>query len=223
VTPTGGWIAGGKDQEVFVTHDSGDSWQKVSLPKPSIVGPDTGIGIDLPVFVNEHRGLLLARYAVGLLMGPDLSTLVLFATGDGGRTWKEERILSTLPVIYSSDLTGSILVAAHSEQVKAPRNGAEHRIAATKLSLYTLGPNQDRTSNSVEVSSQGASMQLSFVDGDQGWANLTDRLLATRDAGNTWADVTPGKPPPGSVGALQPHIGTSLSMTVGASRILTAS
>jgi photosystem II stability/assembly factor-like uncharacterized protein len=77
----------------------------------------------------------------------------------------------------------------------------------------------------VEVSSQGASIQLrlSFVDGDQGWANLTDRLLATRDAGKTWADVTPGKPAPGSMGALQPHIGTSLSLTVGASKILTAS
>lgn len=174
VTPTDGWIVGGKDQEVFATYDSGDSWQKVSLPKPSIVGPDTGIGIDLPVFVNEHRGLLLARHAVGPLMGPDLSTLVLFATGDGGRTWKEERILSKLPAIHSSDLTGSILIAAHSEQVKAPRTGAEHRIAATKLSLYTLGPNQDRTSNSVEVSSQGAFIQRSFVDGNQGWANLID-------------------------------------------------
>jgi photosystem II stability/assembly factor-like uncharacterized protein len=202
MTPTGGWIAGGKDQEVFVTHDSGDAWQKVSLPKPSIVGPDTGIGIDLPVFVDEHRGLLLARYAVGPLMGPDLSTLVLFATADGGRTWKEERILSKLPEIYSSDLAGSILIAAHSEQVKAPRNGAEPGIAAIKLSLYTLGPNQNRTSNAVEVSSQGAAIQLTFVDGDQGWANLTDRLLATRDAGKTWVDVTPGKPAPGSAGAL---------------------
>jgi photosystem II stability/assembly factor-like uncharacterized protein len=191
VTPTDGWIAGGKDQEVFVTHDSGDSWQRVSLPKPSIVGPDTGIGIDLPVFVNEHRGLLLARYAVGPLMGPDLSTLVLFATGDGGRTRKEDRILSRLPAIYSCDLTGSILIAAHSEQVKAPRNGAEPRIAATRLSLYTLGP-KDRRRNTVEVSSQGAALQLSFVDGDQGWANLTDRLLATKDSGSTWVDITPG-------------------------------
>ena len=36
--------------------------------------------------------------------------------------------------------------------------------------------NQNRTSNAVEVSSQGAAIQLSFVDGDQGWASLTDRF-----------------------------------------------
>jgi hypothetical protein len=61
------------------------------------------------------------------------------------------------------------------------------------------------------------------VDGNQGWANLIDRLFVTRDAGKTWADVTPGKPAPGSVGALQPHIGTSLSLTGDASKMLNAS
>jgi photosystem II stability/assembly factor-like uncharacterized protein len=215
-TLTDGWIAGGKDQELFVTHDAGDSWQRVSLPKPVSIGPDTGVYLDRPVFVNEHRGFLLARYSVGPLMGPDLSTLVLLATGDGGRTWKEERILSKLSEIYSSDLAGSVLIAAHSEQVKTTRDGNERRPAATVLSLYTLGPNQDCTSNNTEVSSQGAAVQLSFVDGDQGWANLTDRLFATRDAGKTWVNVTPGRPAHASLGA---YTGTSLLVTVGASKI----
>jgi len=46
-----------------------------TLPKPTGVGPDTGTSYSLPVFVDEHRGFISVRYAVGSLMGPDLSRL----------------------------------------------------------------------------------------------------------------------------------------------------
>jgi probable HAF family extracellular repeat protein len=189
-----GWLAGGPDQELYATHDAGTSWHKALLPKPTGVGPDTGMSYDLPVFVNEHRGFISVRYAVGPLMGPDLSTLALFATDDGGLTWRQDRVLPRLPDIYSSDLVGSSLIAAHSEQVKATRNTVP--TTATKLSLYTLGPGQSVTSNTSEISSQGAVTQLSFVGSDRGWANLLDGLFSTGDAGKTWMDITPGGPPP---------------------------
>jgi photosystem II stability/assembly factor-like uncharacterized protein len=213
--PNDGWMVDGREGDLYASHDAGNSWQEASLPKPASIGPDTGVSNDLPVFVNERRGFLLARYAVGPPMGPDLSTLVLFGTGDGGRTWKEERVLPRLPDIYSSGLAGPVLVAAHSEQVKAAESGGGHRPAATRLSLYTLGPNQDQTSNTAEVSSQGAAIELSFVDRDQGWANLTDGLFATRDAGKTWVDVTPSGPAFGPVGARQSRTGASPSLAVG--------
>ncbi|HEY6769373.1 MAG TPA: hypothetical protein VI386_31910 [Candidatus Sulfotelmatobacter sp.] len=189
-----GWLVGGPDQELYATHDAGSSWHEALLPKPTGVDPDASISYELPVFVNEHRGFIPVRYAVGPLMGPDLSTLAIFATDDAGLTWKQDRVLPRLPDIYSSDLVGSVLIAAHSEQVRAPRNTVP--TGATKLSLYTLGPDQIITSNTAEVSSQGAATQLSFVNSDRGWANLLDRLFSTGDEGKTWRDITPGGPPP---------------------------
>ncbi len=190
-TTTDGWIAGGQDQELFVTRDAGDSWQKVSLPKPSTVGPDTGIDYGLPVFENERHGLLPIRYAVGPLLGPDLSTVVLFVTDDNGRSWKQDRTLARVPNIYCSDIVGSTLIAVHSELRKEP---AEAHGGAPKLelSLNALGPGQNVSSNRAEVFSYGAPVQLSFVSRDQGWANLLDGLFATPDGGRTWLEVTPG-------------------------------
>ena len=187
-----GWMAGGPDHDLYVTHDAGDLWQQVSLPKPASVGPDTGADYGLPVFESERRGFLSIRYAVGPLMGPDLSTLVLFATDDAGRTWKQDRILTRIPHIYSSDMVDSVLIAAHSEQKKEQENGGRYLTAKTNLSLYTLDRVGSTASSTAEVSSQGATTQLSFVGQNQGWANLSDGLFATHDAGKTWVDITPG-------------------------------
>jgi len=181
-----GWMAGGPDQELYVTHDAGNSWQGLSLSKPADVGPDMGIDYNLPVFEDERHGFLAVRYAVGPLLGPDLSTLVLFATEDAGATWKQDRILPRVPNIGCSAVTDSILIASHSERKREPPSGSQYETIKTKLSLYTVGPNGSATSNTAEVPSKGAVTQLSFVGRDHGWANLYDGLYATQDAGKTW-------------------------------------
>jgi photosystem II stability/assembly factor-like uncharacterized protein len=210
-TTTDGWIAGGKDQEIFATHDAGDSWQKVPLPKPSTVGPDTGIDYGLPVFENERHGFLPIRYAVGPLLGPDLSTVVLFVTDDKGRSWKQDRTLARVPDIYCSDIVGSTLIAVHSELRK---EAAEAHSGAPKLelALSALGPGQNVSSNSAEVSSYGAPVQLSFVSREQGWANLLDGLFATRDGGRTWLEVTPGGTRPSPSPAISPAKSAPMQM-----------
>ncbi len=203
ITTTDGWIAGGKGQELFVTHDAGDSWQKVSLAKPPSVGPDMGVGIGLPVFESERRGFLPVRYAVGPLRGPDLSTVVLFVTEDRGRSWKQDRTLARIPDIYCSDIVGSTLIAVHSElrkEAAETHNGAPQ----LELSLSALGPGQNVVSNSARVFSYGAPVQLSFVSREQGWANLLDGLFATRDGGRTWLEVTPGGTRPIPSAAISP-------------------
>jgi photosystem II stability/assembly factor-like uncharacterized protein len=187
-----GWLGGGPSGDIYVTHDAGNSWQEVSLPKPATVGPDTGADLSLPAFENARHGFLSVRYAVGPLMGPDLSAPVLFATNDGGQTWKQDRVIPVLPVIYSSDLVGSVLIAAHSEQAKTPQKGGTYQAPKTRLTLYAFGADLRDTSNSAEISSQGAAIDLSFVDRERGWANLSDKLFSTEDAGKTWVDVTPG-------------------------------
>jgi hypothetical protein len=136
-----GWMTGGPDGETYATHDAGDSWAEVSLPKPAAVGPDTGADYSLPEFASGRNGFLTAQYSVGPLLGPDLSTLVLFRTEDGGRTWRQDRILSRLPIVYSSDATDDGLIAAHSELAKNGKR--QHGDIETTLTLYSTGPDRN--------------------------------------------------------------------------------
>jgi photosystem II stability/assembly factor-like uncharacterized protein len=64
-TARGGWLAGGPNHELYVTRDAGNSWQAVSLQKPSQVGPDRGTVYDLPVFENARNGFLPVRFKMG--------------------------------------------------------------------------------------------------------------------------------------------------------------
>jgi photosystem II stability/assembly factor-like uncharacterized protein len=175
VTAKIGWIAGGPDQELYVTHDAANSWQKVeSLPD---------VGNDLPVFENERRGLLPAGN-------------VLLATEDGGKTWKQDRVLTGVPDYTSLTIADSVVIAAHSKLQREPQNENQY-IVITKLSLYTIGPDRNISSNTakIPVAEEGV-LQLSFLDRDQGWVNKSGRLFATRDGGRSWVDISPGGPPP---------------------------
>jgi probable HAF family extracellular repeat protein len=183
VTPTDGWIAGGKDQELFVTHDAGDSWTKVSLPATAGTQPNLGESLTLPVFKSEKEGFLCAHYSVGTVAGPYLTTLVLFVTTDGGKTWRLGRSLPRLPGTFVSAAAESFWVAVSSELRKTQK---------TELQLYTEGRDGKIAKNIAFVSSSGAAMQLSFLSQDQGWLEMSDRLLATKDSGGTWTDITPG-------------------------------
>ena len=174
VTSKVGWMAGGPEHDLYVTHDAASSWQKVeSLPD---------MGDDLPVFESERRGLL----PVGN---------ILLATEDGGKTWKQDWVLTGVPDYDSLTIADSVVIAAHSKLQREPQNENKY-ILITKLSLYTLGSDRIITSNTANISSVGVAKQLSFVNRNQGWVNLSGRLFATRDAGRSWLDITPGGPPP---------------------------
>jgi probable HAF family extracellular repeat protein len=189
VTAKDGWLAGGPDSALYVTHDSGESWGSVSVPVPESVGPDHGFAYDLPIFEDEHRGFLPVRYEVGPEPGPDRSTLVLFATRDAGRTWTADRILSGLqdpygPAMpYPSAVAGTALVTAY-----VAKND--------DLSLHLLDGDRSSAVNTAKISEPGAVVeQLSFVDRTQGWVLTSTRLFSTRDGGKSWSDVTPDHAP----------------------------
>jgi photosystem II stability/assembly factor-like uncharacterized protein len=183
VTPTDGWIAGGKDQELFVTHDAGDSWAKVPLPVIADTQSNLGESLDLPAFDNEKVGSLSVHYSVGPVAGPYLTTLVLLGTTDGGKTWKLDRTLPRLPGVFISATAGEFWVAVSS----ALRNAQK-----VEIRLYTEGRDRKTVKNTAFALSSGAASQLSFVSQDQGWLNMSDKLLATKDSGSSWTDITPG-------------------------------
>ncbi|GEM_PF-3015341 len=182
ITAADGWIAGGKDHEIYVTHDAGDSWQGVPLPAAPGAEPNSGVDYALPVFDSAHHGFLPVQYSVGPVAGPYLTTLVLFATEDGGKSWRQDRALPRLPGTFTAIAAGSAWIAAHSEAMGR----------STTLRLYSEGSDRSVTTSTAVVSSAGHAMQLSFVTRTEGWINMSDRLLATKDSGNTYSDMTPG-------------------------------
>ena len=194
VTPTDGWVAGGKDQELFVTHDAGDSWTRVALPVISDTHPNLGESIGLPSFETKKDGLLLVHYSVGMVTGPYLTTMAVFGSNDGGETWKLIRTVSRLPGMLISAKAGSSWVAASSDLRKTQR---------VEIQLYTEGPEGKVAKNTALVPSAGAATQLSFLTKDRGWLNVSDKLLSTKDSGDSWTDITPGsKHPEDEVGAV---------------------
>lgn len=184
LTGADGWIAGGKDHELYVTHDAGDSWRRVLLPAAAGTEPNLGVDYALPVFESARRGFLSVQYSLGPVAGHNLTTLALFTTDDGGSSWKLDRILPKLPGTFTSGVVDSAWLGAHSEMVE-PSTGR------TNLQLRSQGSDHTLTSNVSNVSSFGKVTQLSFLSRDQGWINMSDRLLSTKNAGRTWEEITP--------------------------------
>lgn len=168
ISPSTGWIAGGPDLELYVTRDAGDSWRKVSLPAPPGVSNDFWVVSNLPVFEGERRGFLWTQYPTGPPSDPNQSILVLFATDDGGSTWKQGRKTSAVPTVNDVEITHSIVIALHSELEETKREGqcSNRRIV---VSLFRIGP--DRISSSKKATiplSDGAVLRASFISPEQG-------------------------------------------------------
>ncbi|MFZ0773448.1 MAG: glycoside hydrolase domain-containing protein [Candidatus Sulfotelmatobacter sp.] len=197
VTTTEGWIAGGDDGDLFVTRNGGDSWVKVETPDATGIGEHFGGDYGLPAFESEREGSVWVQYSTGPTEGPNQSALVLFVTNDGGGTWKQGRAMTALPAINHAQIVGGALVAAHSEikqQDQADKACAERSVA---LLIVSMGPDQTRTTNEARLPIRdGAVLQLTFLSPETGWANISGRLFASRDAGKEWAEITPGGAPP---------------------------
>ena len=62
---------------VGITHDGGQNWEAVSLP----YAPTGLLNVTRPIFLADKQGLVQLDYPG-----------ILFATGDGGRTWTPHRL-----------------------------------------------------------------------------------------------------------------------------------
>jgi photosystem II stability/assembly factor-like uncharacterized protein len=180
ITPEEGWMVGGEhDDDLHVTRDGAKSWQTISLPAPKELSPAKFHTADAPVFEDSKRGFVAVTYT------GRQSAAVLFATDDGGRSWKPERILSGLEEsagghrVQSAVVGGIWLIAKvsdHRPTLTALRAGARMRASI------------DPASHS---SSYFGANQMSFVTPSKGWVLVDAELLSTMDGGATWTDITP--------------------------------
>jgi photosystem II stability/assembly factor-like uncharacterized protein len=177
-----GWLAGGPgDQKLFVTHDGSRSWQEISLPLPVEAQRATRATYDLPTFESEQQGFLPVTYAGA--EGSGLS-LVLFASVDGGKSWKPDQTLPKLPEIYDG--------------VPFPSAIADSRLITslvsdqTHLMLNMTQPGGNISSATANTAEHLSSVdQLSFIHVGRGWIVADGKLLSTNDAGLHWRNATP--------------------------------
>jgi photosystem II stability/assembly factor-like uncharacterized protein len=215
VTPNEGWVFGtiepdGEPMSLFVTRDGTKSWQELSAQPfedpddvkkwhPMLVQARGELGAEgatcevhrPPVFQDPAHGFFEEDCrnadAVADIDGrpESMHTTVLFATSDGGRTWKQDRMLRNFAgSCNSSTVVDSIWIVP----VKQSGDHALLRVAAGA----TVDAGKDNGSSS------GYSMceaRLSFVTPAQGWmlADQEDKgaLSSTIDGGRSWTTITP--------------------------------
>jgi photosystem II stability/assembly factor-like uncharacterized protein len=183
VTPSEGWLLG--NEELFVTHDGTKSWQKVSVATPQEVLPATSASYYLlPTFADNNHGLLEVSYSGGVGVK---QAAVLFATADGGRTWKLDRMVTKK---YDSRGYGMpIVVGSAWVWVKLLDH---HPVLKTVGAGEKIDASADAATGVSRYSDAG---QLSFVTPTQGWVIVDGALFSTTDGGATWADIAPSSHP----------------------------
>ena len=193
VTAKDGWLAGGPEGELYVTHDAGATWRRVELKSPRQISTGLSPVYDLPTFIDDKRGFLPATYESSTSSG---TPVVLFRTEDGGKTWqptlRTPALLDTHPwaPFPSAVVDGELLTATvSSNRVNLLRTGRGAEPKTQSAGLPVHAPSAD---------------QLSFISPERGWLLAGYWLLSTSDGGVSWTDVTPT----GTVPALASSAGT---------------
>jgi photosystem II stability/assembly factor-like uncharacterized protein len=199
VSASEGWLFGFSNDAginvLYVTRDEASSWQNITLSAPKEIAPADCYVMDTPTFEDNTHGFLQVNCSGGSGTQSKLS-IVLFATEDGGRTWKPDRMVTNLDdnarnQYHSSTVVGSDWIFAAS---------SEHHPALTKLGP---GARIDATADATASRPLYAEIdEVNFATPTQGWAIVGDGyLMSTTDRGATWTALTPGRQPH----VIQPH------------------
>jgi photosystem II stability/assembly factor-like uncharacterized protein len=173
-TPEGG-------SALWATHDGGNSYQEISLSAPKEVAPADYPTYSLPVFSDSLNGYEAVTYSGGFR---EKSAAVLFATDDGGRTWKPDRILSNLDESSVGARTFSAVAGSTWIFSFAPQG--------THTTLVRLHANDRKKAETNERGRDGFNnCELSFFTPDEGWMNCADNLSVTLDGGAGWTSIGP--------------------------------
>ncbi len=187
---TTGWAAYinnsvGQTASIYVTHDSGATWQHQSLPLPK--GATAPIFPSPPVFFNATDGVMVVDVPSGIAgqIQPHTTNRpasggapeVVYVTHNGGTTWEGPIVLPLLgfPPTFSD--------VAHGWAIKS---GSDGLLATSDSGRHWTTVNT--SSNFFEISN------ISFISNQTGWAlkNNPDSggfLLRTDDGGHTWQQL----------------------------------
>ena len=193
VTANEGWLFGLSEDSPFkvlsVTRDGANSWQTVTLEAPKEIASANCSVMDLPTFEDARHGFLHVNCLTGEPPESKLA-MVLFATEDGGRTWRKNRMITNLDydareqyglsIVVGSDWIFATFGGRHPDLFKVGA-GATINIGAN---ASDPGPPYSRAD------------EVSFATPAQGWAIVGNGvLMSTTDGGATWTTLTPGPQP----------------------------
>ncbi|MGC1783998.1 MAG: hypothetical protein WA708_15865 [Acidobacteriaceae bacterium] len=185
VTAEDGWLAGGPaNTELYASHDGGKSFQQVRLGAPKALGPMNYPTYTLPVFENDLHGYEAVTYAG---IGEAKGIAVLFETKDGGKTWKQDGVLTNLDRVSVGVSAISTVVDSKWMIPAVPETGEP---------ILTVLPSGGTETAQADTMVGGMSgRKISFLSPSQGWLSCSKGLLSTTDGGATWTEITPGKHP----------------------------
>lgn len=184
-----GWLVGGPGGgEAYATWDS-NSWKQIHLKTTLNGKPVTCGATGTPHFITDRK-VYLAASCID-------ETMVLFASEDGGRSWKKYRVLSkSLLKGYGNSRPSDVENSSWLVAKAAPSS-----ITLLKTPLGPKSATLQTTSASVpNVAPLFSVASLSFADAMNGWALIwgdkmgQTTLLSTQDGGKKWSDITPLPP-----------------------------
>jgi photosystem II stability/assembly factor-like uncharacterized protein len=181
VNATTGWITGSVAAMdfflwLYVSHDSGKTWQHQSIPLPKQHGV---IATSPPIFFNGSDGIL----PVNFTDQNGTPSAIFYITHNAGTSWEST---ATLPTSASSeaflDMTTGWVIGKDGQ------------------TLYRTTDNEQHWGKVTTISSYRAVYGLDFVSTQLGWAiggtgasyPYTPTLIQTTDGGHTWTPVTFG-------------------------------
>jgi photosystem II stability/assembly factor-like uncharacterized protein len=198
VSASQGWLFGFSNDAgvnaLYVTRDGAHSWQNITLPTPKEIAPADCYVMGTPTFEDTTHGFLQVNCSSGSDAQGKFSK-VLFATEDGGRTWKADRIVI--------DLDDNARIQYHSSSVV----GSDWIFAASSEdhpTLTKLGPGARIDATADHAAPRPRYREIddaSFATPTQGWVIVGGDLVSTTDGGTTWITLTPGPQPH----VIQPH------------------
>lgn len=192
-----GWWTDGSTGRSYVSHDGGKSWAPESLPPPGCDSISAYSRGGAPIFDESGNGALPAS-VTGPCASP--STTAFYTTTDGGRSWNFAAMAPKPgPLAVASPDTWLIGTASGIYTT----NDAGKSWQRTDFDWTKLDPLAN-TGDSSYVAPQ----EMSFIDGETGWAILRSEhfagmmpigkyrdvwmatvLIATKDGGRTWTRV----------------------------------
>jgi photosystem II stability/assembly factor-like uncharacterized protein len=183
--PTHGWLAAASRAAsgdlatvaVYRTTDGGTSWASAPVTAPSPALTDsTGAPASFD-FLDAQRGWL----SVTLASSSAFSTGLLFATGDGGRTWTQQTAPIGAPVTFVDSQTGWTAGGAAGNRLFVTRDGGK-AWAPESLPL-PAGQDRQQIAYGTPVAASGALVSVPVtLDGPS--AKLD--WFVTRDRGKSW-------------------------------------
>ena len=194
-----GWIAGSAGGGgVYRTRDGGKTWQGAGPGTEDLPATlPTRAGYGEVQFTDPKRGFIPVTLTEATEAEKSRGTaLVLFATDDGGDTWKIDRVVSD-----RSFAANGAPLARFGPTSLTPTAGGQTVLIASfnegtsgRLTLKAVGHDGKASVSSSEhvLGDHEWPVGVSFVTTTSGWLRTSDgRVLATDNSGAIWKDVSP--------------------------------